>query len=248
MGNPSQFEHIKRKSVTELVTEQILAMIQSGQFQPGDKLPSQKELETMMNVSRPTLREAMSRLIVMGLLEARQGQGYFVTRPEMQIHYPTFVENIDQSKMQELLEARIFFESSLAQMAAIMATDEEIAELMDYVTNIERPDNPSELEGNRFHQMVADIAHNSILANFERSLLELFEEFKGALLSKKNSQFFWKYEMEPHAKIAQAIKDRDPQKAYEESVLHIINYAQDIGLQEKYQDMLLNGKFAQPPR
>lgn len=81
MGKNQEFTKIRHITVTEQVSQQIQEMISSGQFRPGDKLPTQKQLEEMMGVSRPTLREAVSRLISLDIIEARQGQGYFVKEP-----------------------------------------------------------------------------------------------------------------------------------------------------------------------
>ena len=52
--------------------------IDTGELKTGDKLPSQVEMEKIFCVSRPTLQKAISRLIVMGLVEAQQGKGYFI--------------------------------------------------------------------------------------------------------------------------------------------------------------------------
>ena len=65
-------------SVTEMVADRIVSMIRDGTLKPGDKLPSQKELEQILQVSRPSLREALTGLIVLDYIEARAGQGYFV--------------------------------------------------------------------------------------------------------------------------------------------------------------------------
>ena len=114
--------------------------------------------------------------------------------------------------MRQLLEARLFLEGILAQMACLYATDEEISQLMDYVEVQE----PAMIEADQvgsekrsFHEMVADFAHNEFLAGFEKKLLELFLRHEAAFTKPDEPFLFDKYSFEPHRSIAQAIADRD---------------------------------------
>lgn len=243
MNNEQGFKQIKRVSMTESVAEAIQSMISSGVFNPGDKLPTQKELEEMMNVSRPTLREAISRLIVSDIIEARQGQGYFVKEQEisMNINCPVSLNNFDKEKISELFEARLLFEASLTQLAAICATDDEAAKLLDYIERSEKNQLTEEEmkgQGNYFHKMIADFSHNLILSGFESSLLNLFNNYEAAFVSHKNAEYHYKYEIDPHRRIAEAICEHNPFKAYSESFKHIVQYTTDIGIREKYQQFI----------
>ena len=105
MAVDREFSKVKHITVTEQVSEQIHEMITSGRFKPGDKLPSQKELEAMMGVSRPTLREAVSRLITLGIIEARQGKGYYVQEP-MDISIAPMQISAEALQKRDLFEAR----------------------------------------------------------------------------------------------------------------------------------------------
>lgn len=69
---------IERTSLSDRVAEELQAMIRSGEYKPGDKLPTEGELMEKFSVSRITVREAVRKLRTMGLVEVRQGDGTFV--------------------------------------------------------------------------------------------------------------------------------------------------------------------------
>ena len=217
-----------------MIVNQIKQLVTSGELHAGDKLPSQKEMEEMFNVSRPTLREAISKLIVMGIVEARQGRGYYVRQVDDITISPNvpLTANMSKNKFFELYEAKLFFESTLARLAVYNATDEEAKALVYYADYLEEnalnDESPSE-SGNRFHQMVADCSHNPVLAEFEKSLLVLLEEYEHSFV-KRDRKMFNKYEKLPHHKIAEAIVNRDEDAAYAEAFRHVLNYMVDIGL------------------
>ena len=192
-------------------------------------------MEEIYNVSRPTLQKAISKLIALGLVDAVQGKGYYIK----DIQDITILPNIppaasmNRSKFYELYEAKMYFEAVLARLATYKATDEEIAALNQYVDTMEQDamsnSHPSE-SGNKFHSMVADLAHNRTLADFEKALLQLLEEYEHNFV-KYNQNTFQKYEYIPHKKIAQAIQERNGEQAYIEAFNHVLNYMRDIGVE-----------------
>lgn len=235
----TQFKQIRKVTVAEQVAEQILDIIRSGEYKPGDKLPSQKELEQMMHISRPTLREAISRLISSEVIEARQGQGYFVCEPQVQVSIQYPLVNYNMRQLRDLFEARLFFEASLAQLAAAFATDDEIAQMQDFIRRVERDELTEEERpygANYLHLLVAKFAHNKVLADFETSLLEILQQNpQQVFLSENGEDYRSKYEIDPHERIVDAIARHDPQAAYIESFEHILRYTNDMGMQDKYQ-------------
>src|SRR5664279_1114252 len=70
---------VARRSIVSDAREQITRLIVSGALKPGEKLPAERQLIEMLGVSRPTLREGIAALTAMGILEARQGAGTFVS-------------------------------------------------------------------------------------------------------------------------------------------------------------------------
>ncbi len=84
------------------------------------------------------------------------------------------------------------------------------------------------ISGNQFHQMIADFSHNQTLADFEKSLLILLNEYEHNFI-KANIKSFEKYERVPHYKIAEAIYQRDGDRAFQEAYNHVRNYMLDMG-------------------
>jgi len=70
---------LERRSISEQVANRILAMIKSGNLKSGDQLPTEAQMTLAFSISRPPLREALKALIIMGVLESRQGGRYTVT-------------------------------------------------------------------------------------------------------------------------------------------------------------------------
>ena len=242
MPENMQFMKVKHITVTEQVSKQIQDMITSGQFKPGDKLPTQKELEQMMGVSRPTLREAISRLISSGAIEARQGQGYYVKEPNLKINISAQLIQYDYHKVRDIFEARLFLVSTLSQLAAVFATDEELEKLAEDCRKIEEGTFPLDevpYGENHIHALIAEYSHNNLLAEFERSILDLLTEYPDLFVSLKNDTYQEEYETRPHHLIVEAICRRDPVGAYNEALRHMLHYMNDIGMEKKYDFSLL---------
>src|SRR5580698_3553907 len=107
------------------VADSIMAAIQSGDFKPGARLPSERDLAASFKVSRPTIREAMIALEIRGLVEARQGSGIYITaHPPVQIGE----DDLDIGAF-ELTEARRLFEGEAAALAATIVTEEQLEEM-----------------------------------------------------------------------------------------------------------------------
>ncbi len=73
---------IKPKRISDQVFEQLRELIYKGEFKPGAQIPPERDLAFSMEVSRTSVRNAINKLVTMGLLEHRQGQGTFVSSPE----------------------------------------------------------------------------------------------------------------------------------------------------------------------
>lgn len=229
----TKFSEAKKVSVTDEIVNQIRYLIHTGELKPGDKLPSQREMEVMFNVSRPTLQKAISKLIALGTIEAMQGKGYYISYIKditISTNIPLASE-MHEDKFFELYQAKMYLEATLAQLAVYNATDSEVQKLLDFVYLLDGRVLDSEdasISGNQFHQMIADFSHNQTLADFEKSLLILLNEYEHSFI-KANIRSFEKYERVPHHKIAEAIYQRDGDRAFQEAYNHVRNYMLDMG-------------------
>ncbi len=233
----------RRRTVTDDVYNEIIKLIEAGEYKPGDKLPSQQEMELKFEVSRPTLREALARLVNAGVIEARQGQGFFVMEKKLNvfIEHPLRMDSVDRKDIRNLFEARLVLESSMAAMASLFASDEECKELIRIAKN---DDAREERCANSFHKAVAKYSHNSFLTEFEISLLEVFDKaYANKFPSLNDRESRQRYEIVPHVKIAEAIAAHDPKGAYDATFKHIIVYAEDIGLSNRYKKWITSDEL-----
>lgn len=150
-------------------------MIASGRLVAGQRFPVEGELCDELGVSRGSLREAVRMLSALGVIEARQGSGTYVSalRPEEIIGSLSLtVDLLPLSGLLEMYELRRILESHAATQAAARATEEtreELKRLLEQMEATEDPDLSSELD-HRFHDLIASTAGNPTL----RTLLSVF--------------------------------------------------------------------------
>jgi GntR family transcriptional repressor for pyruvate dehydrogenase complex len=167
-----------REQLPERIASRLVSLIAERHLRPGDKLPPERELSAAMQVSRPSLREALRALAMLNIVEIRQGSGTYVAslRPEVLVEHFDFVFALDDATFAELLETRKMLEPSLAAAAATNATDEELDRLRACMANAAvGADDPdafmqADLE---LHEIITAAAHNQIIARFMASLTRL---------------------------------------------------------------------------
>jgi len=173
---------VKRTSVGEAVIAEVRDAIARGDLKPGDQLPPERELAARLGVSRLAMREGLKVLAAMGLVEARQGEGTFVSRPTAQSMIDPLVGNmLESEQLLELIEARTVLEVEMAGLAARRASavhrerlarslrtmEEQLANGEDYL--------PSDLE---FHETVVEAAGNRILSQVYANIYGLIDHLR----------------------------------------------------------------------
>ena len=128
-----QIKPVHRRSISKATVDRMLTMISEGFWEPGERLPPQRELAHSLGVGMSTVREALQSLQTIGVVEAHHGVGTFVSKqpfnPVEQIIDISF--NNGTMDLEMLFEARGIVESGFAYHAAIHATDEQIQKLFD---------------------------------------------------------------------------------------------------------------------
>ncbi|WP_018132649.1 FadR/GntR family transcriptional regulator [Effusibacillus pohliae] len=167
----------KNRAIYKQIASDIQAMIEQGYLQPGDKLPSMKELAKQFGVSRPTIREALSSLQAKGLLELRQGDGTFVSQADLHRHLYAPLQAallIGRSDLASLHEVRTILEVGASRWAAANRTGEAYEEiaaaLMEYEWACTEQDIIS--ADIRFHQAIAAATGNPVIQNLMNALTE----------------------------------------------------------------------------
>jgi GntR family transcriptional repressor for pyruvate dehydrogenase complex len=175
----------KNVKISQKIVEQVKRIIFEGGLQPGDRLSTEKELAEQLQVSRPTLREALTVLEAIGLIEVRPREGSIVKSLVPQSIQDPIQDmiDVDPMKVLDLFEVRKKIDSEGAAMAAQRATEAELKRIQGYALTledrVEEMKSILELEPGKLYQKtffaIADATHNSVYAHFMKSIWTLLE-------------------------------------------------------------------------
>ena len=210
----SDFEVIRRNKVYEEVAKQIERLILK-KLKPGDKLPSERELAEMLQVSRSSIRDAIRGLELMGLVEPRQGAGTIVRELSAESVVNPFANSLKHQRDQisELLDFRKMLEPPLAARAATHATDDEIAEMEEI---LQRQENKMALgeaavaEDTEFHYSIALASGNTVVLKVLDVVMDLLRDTRERSLQVEGRA---QRSLAGHRRILAAIKRRDAESA-----------------------------------
>lgn len=194
------------------IASQLGALISSGKLKPGDRLPPERELAAQLGVSRPTLREVLKGMSLMGILDIKHGGGIFV-RKDLSTSLLTeplrFLSQEQKGSIVQLLEARQAVEVAAARLAAQRADESDIkkmrAELQAMNENLADVEEVSkhDLE---FHLAICRASKNPMLFQFENIAQTLLYAAMKTTILIPNAL---RVAMEYHERILQAIENRD---------------------------------------
>lgn len=173
-----QVTPVKRIAIPAQIVQQIQSMVQSGELEPQDKLPSERELCEQFSASRSAVREAISALIFKGVLE-RRNKGIYVCEFDSEIMAESVELLIITKKIpiKDVLEARTVIEIESAGLAAQRATEEDLAFLLQCINTIEEPTNSEaavRAAATDFHRGLAKATHNPLIEDFFMVLSDSF--------------------------------------------------------------------------
>ena len=226
-----KFTPIKPKKVSTQIAEQIRTSILAGEFNPGEKLPPERELAEMFGVSRPSVREALNILTSSGLVETYQGGGSLVrSLVENSAGMPlSELIRIDGDRALDVIEVRKGMESWTAWYAASRALPEDIRRLKVVVDGMEK--NLEELKHSEdfdahFHILVARATHNVVWLHIMQSIFEAMQEFqrdvwRAVYLTEDDQRLLFSH----HLKVYEMIRDRNPEGA-RDAMLDHLSFAQ----------------------
>jgi DNA-binding FadR family transcriptional regulator len=218
------FQALDRRSLAHDAAEHLRELVSSGALRPGDRLPSERELASRLGVSRPTLREAVRGLVIMGLLETRHGAGTFVVRtapPDGDAFTVTI--DLEGAPIQELFEIRLLLEPSVTERATARITDDELAELRDMLERMEATVGEAQafaLVDAEFHRMVHVAARSATMLSLLDGIADL--SLRGRTISTVQAGVRRRTLLE-HRAILEALEDRDPVLAREAMAAHLMH-------------------------
>jgi GntR family transcriptional regulator, transcriptional repressor for pyruvate dehydrogenase complex len=218
----SDFEVVRRNKVYEEVAKQIERLILK-KLKPGDKLPSERELAELLQVSRSSIRDAIRGLELMGLVEPRQGAGTIVRELSAESLVNPFANALKhrQELVGELLDFRKMIEPPLAARAATHATAEEISEMEEILQRQEKTQNQGDAaitEDAEFHYSVALASGNSVVLKVIDTIMDLLRDTRERSLQVEGRS---QKSLAGHRRILAAIKRHDGEAAKNAMRRHI---------------------------
>ena len=211
----------------DFVTEQLKEKIITGVYKAGEKLPNEAALCETFGVSRITIREALKKLNMMGILDIRQGKGTFVKQVDLSLFMKPLYQliNFEDVDIETIYSARKYLETGTASLAAKKRTDEELKHLTEILQSLKESIETENLIAveyldSEFHLEVARAARNPILY----ACLEAVEEINKTCL-KRFSKYLTVLDdcYGEHYRIFDAIRKQDVEEAARAMVDHTLS-------------------------
>ncbi|MCG6906437.1 MAG: FadR family transcriptional regulator [Desulfobacteraceae bacterium] len=217
---------ITPKRISDQVFEQLRELIFRGKLNPGDQLMPERELAEALNVSRTTVRNAINKLVVLGLLEHRQGQGTFVRRQDAAAQNVVAMAMESQgASVQDLLEVRMGLECNAAALAARRADEKDVQFLESSLKEMTRAIRSGRLgtqADTSFHMAVAYATKNPLQIYIMRNFYDfLFVGIRESLRQLYEVPGNLDLIVAQHTAISDAIRAHDEQAALEAMRRHI---------------------------
>jgi len=170
-----ELESVPAGSPASAVARQLVQLLTAGDLAPGSRLPSERVLAEQLGVGRSAVREALAALEILGIVQIRPGSGTYLQGSTSDL-LPTTLSwglMLAANRTHELLEVRSSLERTAATLAAVRATDAELARLGEYLdrqaANLDDADAFIDADV-RFHVHIARISGNEVLADLLQSL------------------------------------------------------------------------------
>lgn len=246
--NPAIFSNLnseKNGTTAEEVVTRLRDMIHSGELAPGDRLPPERDLAKILGVSRPTLRAGIRSLATVGILQSRQGAGTFVAErgesPMLDSSPLRMLSALHGFTSDEMFEARLALEMSIAGLAAERATSEQMTLMAEEITGMYASLNEPEqylVHDMKFHQTIAAASNNRILTSLMNMIATILFDSRSKTVKRAKDL---KQSAEQHHNIYRAMRERDPELARRAMHDHLIETQKAQRLEEQEDAAAING-------
>ncbi|TMV48756.1 FadR family transcriptional regulator [Paenibacillus mesophilus] len=199
-----------RYSLSQIVCQKIKRYIIENQLKPGAKIPSERDLVKILQVSRTVIREALSSLEMIGFVHIRHGEGVFIREPNLSpvseqllFHWET-----NNLKLSELLELRITLELAAIEKAIQAGTDEEFKELESLCDELNRDGHIPErfISLNMaFHRALVRFSHNTLYIQLAEIIESFFTKLERLVLKTDSLEAA----IQGHIEVLNTLRSRD---------------------------------------
>ncbi|MDM5338613.1 FadR/GntR family transcriptional regulator [Fictibacillus enclensis] len=222
------YQKIKPKKIYEEVAEALHEMIRKGELRPGEKMDSVQQLAENFQVGRSAIREALTALKAIGLVEMRQGEGTYIREFDASgMIFPLSTAILmNQKDITHLLQVRKILEGGAAALAAENRTDSDIQTLTEALKEMKEAVGNKELGEQadlKFHMAIADASKNPMLGQLMNTVSDMMVE------TMKETRRIWLYSEETtmerlhweHAQILEAVVEQNGFKAQNFMMSHL---------------------------
>ncbi|WCK55300.1 FadR/GntR family transcriptional regulator [Aneurinibacillus sp. Ricciae_BoGa-3] len=226
----------RKEKISQKISRELLALIESGKYPPGSKLPTEMELAAQFGASRMPIREALSMLRSMGVISSQQGGGSYV---EEAIPFPLGqhfrIQQADADSITHLFEMRKILEPEAAYLAALRRTPEDLKQIQQVLRQLEHDLDTADQTGMEadyaFHCSLINATHNPVMIHMLESLSSLYHKSLSITLKqniglKRKRQIVYL----EHQAIFEAIENEEPELAKVQCSIHLRNVEKKLAL------------------
>ena len=221
----SYLEAVRRVRTVDVVSQRLLSAIARGEFQPGTRLPPERELASVLQVSRNMLREAVRQLETMGVIVVRQGNGTYVAEAAdgFTARNPLELLALADTNVLDLMEARQAIEIKAASLAAQRSGPEEhqvLRRLMDEMAEVVPMSSEYAEKDFEFHYAVVRASGNMVLVKLFTAVQDVLKLHLVRALAVPG---VGESSHDRHTRIAEAILSRDSKQSAAEMEGHLLD-------------------------
>ena len=203
---------VEKKSLYLKISDSIYSYIQVNDLQPGDKLPSEREMSAMLQTSRNSVREALRILEDRGLIYVKTGSGVFIQNPYGENN--SFAVRLTNFTLHEMQELQSTLDHQAVQNAIERGTDEEKQQLISLASEMVRLASEnlySHILDHSFHSKLYEIGQNSVI----HQLIVRIREYRFVQQeeSEDGNDSIWLETVPQHLDLAQTLYEKDLEKA-----------------------------------
>lgn len=176
-----KFKTIQKSSAPEIIINEIIQHIKSGELKPGNKLPTERDMSQMFGVGRSSIREAIKGLVLSGYLESSQGKGTFIKKdlPVNDLTLTNLQHALAAEQIIELMELREILECNAVKLAAERASSEDIRRMHEALERMQacKADIKKFYDPDfDFHVAIAEATHNEMICDTMKQIVEKSHE------------------------------------------------------------------------
>jgi GntR family transcriptional regulator, transcriptional repressor for pyruvate dehydrogenase complex len=205
---------LRRSPLYEEVVDRLREFIDVQQLKPGDRLMSEREITERLGVSRTSVRQALTALRVLGMVEIRHGDGIYLLRPPADLIPSLALEVLHSDADHPMIwEVREGIEPQAARLAARRRTDTDLAAMAEALEAMEASiaeGGEGVLADRHFHNSIVDAARNQLLRQLYDELAEAINRTSEASLSEAGRPAI---SLKGHLAVYEAIRRRDEELA-----------------------------------